>query len=117
MSRADKSKLRPVRSHYDANYEGFQTELYAQIRQDAFGEDIGQNSWLTAEEQDLFLSWLDLSTGKTLLDVACGSGGPGLRIAGSTGRSLVGIDIHDRLSQLQSHWHLSGTFKDGLSFT
>jgi hypothetical protein len=37
----------PVR-HYDANYGNFQSELYAEIRREAFGEDIGQNSWLTA---------------------------------------------------------------------
>jgi hypothetical protein len=37
----------------------FQTELYAQIRREAFGEDIGQNSWLTADELDRFLEWLD----------------------------------------------------------
>lgn len=71
MSRADKSKLRPVMSHYDANYGGFQTDLYAQIRREAFGEDIGQNSWLTTQEQDMFLGWLGLCPGKTLLDVAC----------------------------------------------
>ena len=91
-----KSKGEAAGTYYDANYGNFQTELYSEIRRDAFGDDIGQNSWLTAEEQDLFLSWLDLSTGKTLLDVACGSGGPALRIAGSTGCSLVGIDIHEQ---------------------
>jgi len=91
-----KSKGEAAGTHYDANYGNFQTELYSEIRRDAFGDDIGQNSWLSAEEQDLFLSWLDLSTGKTLLDVACGSGGPALRIAGSTGCSLVGIDIHEQ---------------------
>ena len=35
--------------HYDANYGNFQTELYAEIRREAFGEDIGQSSWLTAD--------------------------------------------------------------------
>jgi hypothetical protein len=50
MSRADKSELRPVMSHYDANYGGFQTDL-AQIHREAFGEDIGQNS--TAKEAKL----------------------------------------------------------------
>ena len=79
--------------HYNANYGNFQTELYAQIRREAFGEDIGQNSWLTSDEQDRFLEWLDLSPGKTLLDVACGAGGPALRIAATTGCSVVGIDI------------------------
>jgi hypothetical protein len=61
--------------HCNANYGNFQTELYAQIRREAFGEDIGQNSWLTSDEQDRFLEWLDLSQEKALLDVACGAGG------------------------------------------
>jgi SAM-dependent methyltransferase len=82
--------------HYNANYGNFQTELYAQIRHEAFGEDIGQNSWLTADEQDRFLQWLDLSPGKTLLDVACGAGGPALRIADITGCSVIGIDVHEQ---------------------
>jgi len=80
--------------HYDANYGNFQTDLYAQIRRDAFGEDIGQSSWLTADEQDRSNPLLNLGQGKTLLDVACGSGGPALRIAVRTGCSVVGIDVH-----------------------
>jgi len=91
-----KSNSLPPAGHYNANYGNFQTELYAQIRHEAFGEDIGQNSWLTSDEQDRFLEWLDLSPGKTLLDVACGAGGPALRIAASTGCSVVGIDIHEQ---------------------
>jgi 2-polyprenyl-3-methyl-5-hydroxy-6-metoxy-1,4-benzoquinol methylase len=82
--------------HYNANYGNFQTELYAQIRREAFGEDIGQNSWLTSDEQDRFLQWLDLSPGKELLDVACGAGGPALRMAATTGCSVVGIDVHEQ---------------------
>jgi len=75
VSEAVPSRLPAASRHYDANYGNFQTELYAQIRRDAFGEDIGQSSWLTADEQDKFLGRLNLSAGKTLLDVACGSGG------------------------------------------
>jgi cyclopropane fatty-acyl-phospholipid synthase-like methyltransferase len=91
-----KSNSLPPAGHYDANYGNFQTELYAQIRHEAFGEDIGQNSWLTSAEQDRFLEWLDLSPGKTLLDVACGAGGPALRIAANTGCSVMGIDVHEQ---------------------
>ena len=85
----------PPAGHYNANYRNFQTELYRQIRHEAFGDDIGQNSWLTSDEQDRFLKWLDLS-GKTLLDVACGAGGPALRIAAITGCSVVGIEVHEQ---------------------
>jgi len=91
-----KSNSLPPAGHYHANYGNFQTELYAQIRHEAFGEDIGQNSWLTSDEQDRFLKWLELSPRKTLLDVACGVGGPALRIAATTGCSVVGIDVHEQ---------------------
>jgi len=82
-------------AHYDANYGNFQTALYEEIRRDAFGEDIGQNSWLTAGELDACVARLDLGAGKRLLDVACGAGGPALRVAAMTGCSIVGIDAHE----------------------
>jgi SAM-dependent methyltransferase len=91
-----KSNSLPPAGHYNANYGNFQTELYAQIRHEAFGEDIGQNSWLTSDEHDRFLEWLELSPGKTLLDVACGAGGPALRIAAATGCSVVGVEVHEQ---------------------
>src|SRR5215831_297664 len=81
--------------HYKANYANFQSKLYAEIRRDAFGEDIGQNSWLTTEEQDRFIDWLNLSPGEVLLDVGCGAGGPALRTAAITGCSVAGIDVHE----------------------
>lgn len=96
MDQTPKSKEDEAGTYYDANYGNFQTALYTEIRREAFGEDIGQNSWLTAKEQDMFLAWLDLSAGKTLLDVACGSGGPTLRMAAKTGCSVVGTDVHEQ---------------------
>src|ERR1700739_4544537 len=96
MGAAVKSKLPPAIGHYAANYGNFQTELYAEVRREAFGEDIGQSSWLTSDEQDRFLGSLNLSPGKSLLDVACGAGGPALRIAVKSGCSIVGIDVHEQ---------------------
>ncbi len=91
------SESKPIGSgtHYDSNYGNFQSEVYAQIRREAFGEDIGQNSWHTADEQDRFLGWLELSAGKSVLDVGCGAGGPALRMAATTGCSIVGVDVHE----------------------
>jgi ubiquinone/menaquinone biosynthesis C-methylase UbiE len=95
VDQSSKSKPRVTRGQYDANYNNFQTKLYEQVRRDAFGEDIGQNSWLTAGEQDRFQNWLRLAPGKRLLDVACGAGGPALRLAALTGASVLGIDVHE----------------------
>lgn len=90
------SKSKPSVNYYDANYGNFHSELYGEIRREAFGEDMGQSGWQTADEQDQFLEYLALSKGKKLLDVACGSGGPALRIAQKTGCMLTGIDIHEQ---------------------
>jgi SAM-dependent methyltransferase len=111
-----KSKGGAAGSYYDANYGNFETQLYSEIRREAFGDDIGQNSWLTAEEQDLFLSWLNLSTGKTLLDVACGSGGPALRIARTTGCSLVGVDLHEQAIATAKSLASQRNLKEGVEF-
>jgi tRNA/tmRNA/rRNA uracil-C5-methylase (TrmA/RlmC/RlmD family) len=80
--------------HYDAQYGEFASDLYARIRREAFGEDIGQNGWLTAQEHDLFIKWLNLDATSHLLDVASGSGGTTLRIARLTGCRVQGVDIH-----------------------
>lgn len=89
-------KERSASGHYDANYRNFEAELYAEIRREAFGEDIGQSGWISAEEQNRFIPALGLCRGKRLLDIACGSGGPALRIAEKTQCGLVGIDLHEQ---------------------
>jgi SAM-dependent methyltransferase len=88
------SPVKPVR-HYDAQYGRFSSDLYAAIRREAFGEDIGQNSWLTSDEHDLFIAWMSLTKDSRVLDVACGSGHTTLRIASRTGCSVHGVDIHE----------------------
>lgn len=82
--------------HYGATYGEFATRLYADIRREAFDQDIGQTGWLTAEEQDLFIKWLELDPECRLLDVACGSGGPTLRISQETGCVVAGVDLHEK---------------------
>lgn len=86
--------VKPVR-HYDAQYGRFSSDLYAAIRREAFGEDIGQNSWLTSDEHDLLIAWMSLTNDSRVLDVACGSGHTTLRIASRTGCTVDGVDIHE----------------------
>lgn len=81
--------------HYGATYGRFAAKVYADVRARAFGVDIGQTGWITDDEQDMFVSWLQLDAASRLLDVACGSGGPLLRIARLTGCHGNGIDIHE----------------------
>ena len=116
MAPSTKSKRDTGVSYYDTNYGNFQTELYSEIRREAFGDDIGQNSWMTAGEQDKFLDWLHLSTGEKLLDIACGSGGPALRIAAKTGCSLVGIDLHEQAISTAKSLAAQRNLKNGAEF-
>lgn len=82
--------------YYDAQYGNLEDALVADVRRETYGEDIGQTGWLTADEQDMFIDWLGLSDTHHLLDVACGSGAPTLRIAEKTGCRITGIDLHDQ---------------------
>jgi ubiquinone/menaquinone biosynthesis C-methylase UbiE len=79
---------------YDTTYAHAADELYAAIRRDAFGEDIGQNSWLTASEHRSFFEWLALDGGSNVLEIACGAGGPALFMAAETGCRVTGVDLH-----------------------
>jgi SAM-dependent methyltransferase len=80
---------------YGVSYGGFASDVYGQIRREAFGEEIGQNSWLTREELDRFASQLELGASSRVLEIGCGSGGPALHLARSTDCELVGIDLNE----------------------
>jgi SAM-dependent methyltransferase len=80
---------------YDTTYGRFADRLYADIRREAFGEDIGQSSWLTADELHTFSTWLGVGVATSLLEVASGSGGPALFTAATTGCRVTGVDIHE----------------------
>lgn len=84
-----------VVDHYGAHYRDFAADVYRDVRREAFGEDIGQNSWLTIDELERFRSWLELGPAARLLDVGCGSGGPALHLARLTGCEVVGVDLYE----------------------
>jgi SAM-dependent methyltransferase len=103
--------------HYSAAYRKFASKLYAEMRAEAFGEDIGQQSWLSAEEQDRLIAWLELRPEHLLLDVACGSGGPTLRIAERTGCRVHGIDLEAAAIKTAQAWAGKRSLTDRATFT
>jgi len=79
---------------FNSTYSHFTEHVLEDIRKETFGEDIGQNSWLTADEYDHFISWLNLKPGEHVIEVASGSGGPALYLSKKADCNVTGIDIN-----------------------
>jgi SAM-dependent methyltransferase len=80
---------------FDSTYTHFTQQVLEAVRRDTFGRDIGQNSWLTLEEYDRFITWLRLAPEQHVLEVASGSGGPALYLANRIGCRVTGIDANE----------------------
>jgi cyclopropane fatty-acyl-phospholipid synthase-like methyltransferase len=80
---------------YDSAYGNFATDVLSAVRREAFGADIGQNSWLTVDEYLRFFEWLALQPASNVLEIACGSGGPALFMARTMRCHITGIDNNE----------------------
>jgi len=80
---------------FTSSYKNYAAALYKEIREETFGEDIGQTSWITADEYRQYFSLLKISPSTNVLEVAAGSGGPALFMTKETGCNLTGIDINE----------------------
>ena len=90
----EESSVEKGTGYYDTLYGTFAEDIQAAVRADAFGEEIGQNSWLTADEHRGFFELLGLNPSTNVLDVASGSGGPALFMARTTGCQVTGLELH-----------------------
>jgi ubiquinone/menaquinone biosynthesis C-methylase UbiE len=80
---------------YPGTYKNYSDEIYKAIRSETFGEDIGQNSWLTADEYKGIFSLLGLTDETRVLEIASGSGGPAVFMVKETGFHLTGLEFDE----------------------
>jgi SAM-dependent methyltransferase len=80
---------------YNNVYADFASDAEAIVRRDAFGEDIGQSSWLTAPEWLRFADQLGITAESDVLEVGSGSGGPAVYLATRRGCRVTGVDINE----------------------
>jgi len=95
--RSEPILISPVESErhtYQSLYEDFDSPLNRRLRVEAYGEDIGQHSWVTAEDLRRDLAMLKLNANERLLDLGCGPCGPLTFIVKSVGCTGIGVDIN-----------------------
>lgn len=80
------------RDFYDARYSNERQKLRDTVFAEVYENYFGQSSWVSTADYDRFSDWLTLTSTSQLLDIACGSGQPSLRIAERTGCTVTGID-------------------------
>jgi len=61
---------------YEAFYREFESPLVRRIRREAYDEDIGQHSWVRADELRRDIRRLGLTPASRLVDLGCGACGP-----------------------------------------
>jgi SAM-dependent methyltransferase len=80
---------------YDNVYGDFASSAEVAVRQETYGEDLGQSSWLTAREWLEFAEQLGIGPGSEVLEVGCGSGGPAAYLAATRNCRVTGVDINE----------------------
>jgi SAM-dependent methyltransferase len=80
---------------YNNVYADFGSRAEAAVRRHAFGEDIGQSSWLTAAEWLRFADLAQVRRHSEVLEVGSGSGGPAVYLAGARGCRVTGVDVNE----------------------
>lgn len=101
---------------YDSTYQNVESEVLARVRRKTYGEDIGQNSWTTADEYRAWARLLNVSADTSALEVACGSGGPALYLAEQTGCQMSGVDINAHGVSAANHAALSRGLSERVAF-
>jgi SAM-dependent methyltransferase len=80
---------------YDNIYGDFGSRAEAAVRAEAFGEDIGQSSWMTAQDWLRFADQAQVRSDSDVLEIGSGSGGPAVYLATVRGCRVTGIDVNE----------------------
>jgi len=78
---------------YDAIYTEFESPSMQKVRREAYGKDIGQHSWVTAEELEEDIPRLRLTRASRVLDLGCGPCGPLVFVVRRVGCHGSGVDL------------------------
>src|SRR4051794_14524382 len=80
---------------YNSSYGNYEAAVYRQIRTAAYGQDLGQTSWVTTEESQEIPGLLALTSSSRVLEIGCGSGHYAIQLAHAVGCRVLGVDVND----------------------
>jgi SAM-dependent methyltransferase len=80
---------------YDHIHADFANAAEAAVGREAFGDDMGQSGWVTADEWLTFADRLEIGRGTEVLEIGSGSGGPAVYLAERRGCRLTGVDVNE----------------------
>ena len=83
----------PKADGYESFYRDFDSPLMRQLRREAYGEDIGQHSWVSADDLRADVSRLRLAPASKLIDLGCGPCGPLTFIVATVGCQATGLEL------------------------
>jgi SAM-dependent methyltransferase len=106
---------RPTSGNYESFYRDFDSPAMREFRRDAYGEDIGQHSWVSAEELRGDIPRLGLSKTSRILDLGCGPCGPLTFILAAVGCQGVGVEQSEAALQIGRERALALGVADRLS--
>jgi ubiquinone/menaquinone biosynthesis C-methylase UbiE len=80
---------------YNNFYKSTSDDVQMKVRQEAYGQYIGQNSFITVDEYRAWSPLLNVTAGQYVLEVACGSGGPAVFLAQLLNCRILGVDVNE----------------------
>jgi len=83
----------PRADGYEAFYREFDAPWMREFRREAYGEDIGQHSWVGAVELRADVARLRLAPSSHLLDLGCGPAGPLAFVVATVGCAGAGVEL------------------------
>lgn len=101
--------LENLKNIFENVFKKERSESFRNIFREVYGEDYPEeanpDSFVTLTDLQSIAKNLNVGAGKTIIDLGCGRGGPGLWIARETGANYVGIDLSENAIK-QANQHL-----------
>jgi len=79
---------------YNTSYGNSEVDVYAEVRRETYGIDLGQTSWVSREELAEIPRLLQISAASSVLEIGCGAGGCALHFGATIGCRVTGIDLN-----------------------